>query len=245
MKHLAKALTDVFVYNGIYSKYRRKVHGKPVQHTTMHRFVGFIQNHDQVGNRATGDRLEHIVGIERAKAALGLVLTSPFIPMLFQGEEFATSSPFQYFAHHEEEEMARAVSEGRKREFAAFGWSPESIPDPESRETFLRSKLAWDERTEGAHAEMLDWCRRLIAFRHKNPSLTDGELGQTQVEFSEELRWLVMDRGSVRVILNLGNNSLKLPLDGYKLQLASGTGVEPEGETILVPPSRLAILSAN
>jgi maltooligosyltrehalose trehalohydrolase len=245
MKHLAKALTDVFVYNGIYSKYRRKVHGKPVQHTTMHRFVGFIQNHDQVGNRAIGDRLEHIVGIERAKAALGLVLTSPFIPMLFQGEEFATSSPFQYFAHHEEEEMARAVSEGRKREFAAFGWPPESIPDPESRETFLRSKLAWDERAGGTHAEMLDWCRRLIAFRHKNPSLTDGELGQTQVDFSEELQWLVMDRGSVRVILNLGNNSLKLPLDGYKLQLASGTGVEPEGETILVPPSRLAILSVN
>ena len=131
----------------------------------MHRFVGFIQNHDQVGNRATGDRLEHVIGLQRAKLALGLVMTSPFVPMLFQGEEFAASSPFQYFAHHEEPEMARAVSEGRVREFAAFGWNPEEIPNPESRETFERSKLQWDEVGEGSHAEMLTWCRRLIALR--------------------------------------------------------------------------------
>ena len=243
MKQLAKSLTDVFVYDGIYSHHRRKVHGRPVEHLSMHRFVGCIQNHDQVGNRATGDRLEHIVGIEAAKAALGLVLTAPFVPMLFQGEEFASSSPFQYFAHHEEEEMARAVSEGRKREFAAFGWSPESIPDPESRETFERSKLRWSEITEARHADVLAWCRALIAYRRNSPSLNDGGLGHLQVEFSEEGRWLVMDRGTVQVVLNLGQSELERPVGAYSLDLASNAEVRVTEESLLLPSSSLAILS--
>lgn len=243
MRDLAKALTNVFVYDGIYSVYRRKVHGCPVEQLSMHRFVSCIQNHDQVGNRATGDRLEHIVGLERAKAALGLVMTAPFVPMLFQGEEFASSSPFQYFAHHEDEEMARAVSEGRKREFAAFGWPPEMIPDPEDRETFLRSKLKWEEVSQNGHAEMLDWCRRLIAFRRGSRDLNDGEPGHLKVTFSEAQKWLTMDRGRTRVLLNLGETTAESDQCGYRLELTSGAGVEPAGEKIVVPPSRLAILS--
>ncbi|MDE1177788.1 MAG: malto-oligosyltrehalose trehalohydrolase [Edaphobacter sp.] len=245
MRQLAKSLTEVFVYDGIYSPYRRKIHGKPVEQLSMHRFVGCIQNHDQIGNRATGDRLEHIVGLERAKAALGLVLTAPFVPMLFQGEEFATSAPFQYFAHHEEEEMARAVSEGRKREFAAFGWAPESIPDPESQETFLRSKLPWQEVTEGVHAEMLAWCRKLIALRRHSPSLNEGMLGHVHVDYSDEGKWLVMNREDMRVVLNLGDQPLELPFSGYHLELASGTGVTVSDGLLQVPPSRLAILCAD
>ncbi len=243
MKQLAKSLTDVFVYDGIYSHHRRKVHGRPVEQLSMHRFVGCIQNHDQVGNRATGDRLEHIVGVEAAKAALGLVLTAPFVPMLFQGEEFASSSPFQYFAHHEEEEMALAVSEGRKREFAAFGWPPESIPDPESRETFERSKLRWSEIAEAGHADVLAWCRALIAYRRGSPSLNDGELGHLQVEFSEEGRWLVMDRGTVQVVLNLGEAGLERSVGVYSLDLASNTGVRVTGGSLFLPLASVAILS--
>ena len=132
---------------------------------SAHHFIGFIQNHDQVGNRATGDRLEQIVGFERAKVAAGLMLTAPFIPLMFQGEEFAASTPFQYFADHDDPEMARAVSEGRRREFAAFGWDPEVIPDPEKVETFERSKLKWDEAREDQHAEMMEWYRSLIRLR--------------------------------------------------------------------------------
>jgi len=112
----------------------RRVHGRPATNVSRHRFIAFIQNHDQIGNRATGDRIGEVVGRSRAKIAAALVLTSPFIPMLFQGEEWAATSPFQYFANHEDPEMARAVSEGRKHEFEAFGWKPESIPDPENRE---------------------------------------------------------------------------------------------------------------
>ncbi len=103
--NLAKSLTRVFVYDGAYSKYRMRTHGRPVEGLSAHHFVGFIQNHDQVGNRATGDRLEQIIGLDRAKVAAALVMTAPFIPLLFQGEEFAASTPFQYFADHEDEEM--------------------------------------------------------------------------------------------------------------------------------------------
>ncbi|WP_260703797.1 malto-oligosyltrehalose trehalohydrolase [Edaphobacter flagellatus] len=244
MQDLAKALTQVFVYDGRYSKYRRKVHGRSVEGLSMHRFVGFIQNHDQVGNRATGDRLEHIVGLERAKVALGVVIMAPFVPMIFQGEEFAASSPFQYFAHHEDEAMARAVSEGRKREFAAFGWAPELIPDPESRETFLRSKLNWAETDKGSHAEMLDWCRKLIAFRRQSAALNEGASGQIQVRFDEAQQWLVMERGDVSVMVNLGQMPVELSCRREdRMVLHSGDGVAMQDEMVLLPPSRLAILS--
>lgn len=244
MEDLAKALAKVFVYDGIYSRYRRKIHGKPVEQVSTQRFVVCIQNHDQIGNRATGDRLEHIAGLARAKVGLGLVMMSPFVPLIFQGEEFAASTPFQYFAHHEEEAMARAVSEGRKREFAAFGWAPELVPDPESRETFLRSKLKWDEVGDGRHAEMLEWCRSLIAFRRESPSLNDGEPGHARVSFDESGKWLVMDRGQVCVMLNLGERAVELDVrESLQLRLCSGKDVIVRNGKAVLPPSRLAILS--
>lgn len=244
MERLAKALTQVFVYDGIYSGYRRKIHGRKVEGISMHRFVGFIQNHDQVGNRATGDRLEHIVGLERAKVALGLVLTSPFVPLLFQGEEFAASTPFQYFAHHDDEAMAKAVSEGRKREFAAFGWNPEEVPDPERRETFEGSKLNWSEVGKGQHAEMLDWCRRLIALRRNSSFLSNGEPGHVKVRFDEAGRWMMMDRGVIRVALNLGDAEVVLEgFDGYSLILPSKNDIRLDSENLHLPAARLAVLS--
>ncbi|HMF53279.1 MAG TPA: malto-oligosyltrehalose trehalohydrolase, partial [Edaphobacter sp.] len=246
MERLAKALTQTFVYDGVYSGYRRRVHGRRVEGLSTHRFVGFIQNHDQVGNRATGDRLEHIVGLDRARAALGLVMTSPFIPMLFQGEEFVTSTPFQYFAHHEDKEMARSVSEGRKREFSAFGWSPDEIPDPESKETFERSKLKWSETNEGVHAEMLKWCKKLIALRRSSASLSSGESGKTSVRFDEAGKWLVMDRGRVRVMCNFGEAPVELEnIEGYRLEFQSYKDVRISGRSVLLPAARFAVLSGE
>src|SRR5580692_3885351 len=138
---LAKALTKTFVQDGTYSKYRGRNHGRPVDDLSPHQFLGYIQTHDQVGNRAIGDRVEQIVGMDRAKVAAGIVLTAPFVPLLFQGEEYAASTPFLYFADHEEE-LAKLVSAGRRREFAAFGFGEAEIADPEARETFERSKLS-------------------------------------------------------------------------------------------------------
>ena len=244
---LAKALQCVFVYDGAYSAYRERHHGRPVEGLSAHRFLGYIQNHDQVGNRAIGDRLEHIVGADRAKVAAGIVFTAPFVPMIFQGEEFAASSPFQYFADHDDPVMARSVSEGRISEFAAFGWDRSLIPDPEKPETFQRSKLNWNEIHERRHGEMLDWYRRLIHLRRTTPALNDGELRNVKVSFDEEKRWLIMDRGgeqcAVRVLCNLGENTIELPNpDSLPVGLASRAGVEASDSTVKLPPYSLAIL---
>ena len=243
MEYLAKSLSRTFVYDGAYSTYRGRSHGRPVDGLSAHRFIGFIQNHDQVGNRATGDRLEHIVGMARAKVALGIVLMAPFLPMLFQGEEYAASTPFQYFADHEDPEMAKSVSEGRKREFAAFGWDPAVVPDPEKRETFERSKLDWSEVHEGHHAEMFGWTKALIHLRRGSVSLNDGDSGHVRVRFDEEKRWLSMTRGGMLVVFNLGEDAVELPNpEDLPLRLASGDGIELMEACVRLPPDRLAVL---
>lgn len=247
-ENLAKALKQMFVYDGQHSRYRGRSHGRPIEGLSAHRFVGFIQNHDQVGNRAIGDRLEQVpaIGMARAMIAAGVVLTAPCVPMIFQGEEFAASTPFQYFAHHEEPSMARAVSEGRAREFAAFGWRRDQIPDPEKMETFQRSKLNWDEAGVGRHAVMLDWYKRLIHLRRGSPSLNDGDLGQVKVRFDEEHRWLVMQRGRVMVVCNLGDRPVVVDnSEGFRLVLCSRNGVVLQTGAATVPEETLAILSGE
>jgi maltooligosyltrehalose trehalohydrolase len=243
---LAKALTKTFVQDGTYSRYRGRSHGRPVGNISPHRFLGYIQNHDQVGNRAIGDRIEQVVGMDLAKVAAGIVLTAPFVPMIFQGEEFAASTPFQYIADHEDPEMARAVKEGRQSEFAAFGWAPEDVPDPERVETFLRSKLNWNEVHGGPHEEMLEWYRSLIKLRRRSSSLNDGTLGQTEVSFDEEKRWLVMTRGAVIVMCNFGEGVVELNLPKpFPLLLGSRPDVEIIGNRVVLPPNTLAVLSGE
>lgn len=243
---LAKSLTNNFVQDGTYSTYRRRSHGRAADNLSPHLFLGYIQNHDQVGNRAVGDRVDQTVGMERAKVAAGVVLTAPFVPMIFQGEEYAASTPFQYFADHEDPEMAKAVKAGRRGEFAAFGWAPEDIPDPEDVETFLRSKLKWNEIHEGCHEEMLTWYRSLIRLRRTSVSLNDGRPGQVNVKFDERMRWLVMERGSVAVMCNLGPGAVELENPAkFALILASRVGIEARGGKVLLPSDSLAILSGE
>jgi len=244
---LAKALTKIFVQDGTtYSVYRGRSHGRAVERLSPQQFVGFIQNHDQVGNRAIGDRVVEAVGMDRAKVAAGLVLTSPFIPMIFEGEEYAASTPFQYFADHEDPEMRRAVKEGRRGEFAAFGWNPGEIPDPENVETFERSKLKWDEVHEGRHEEMFEWYRGLIALRRRSASLNNGEPGQTKVTFDEEKRWLVLERGGVTVVCNLGGERMEFENPKHlPLVMASRVDVRAAKSAVMLPPNTLAILSTE
>jgi maltooligosyltrehalose trehalohydrolase len=240
---LAKSLEQTFVYDGTYSQYRRRVHGRPVSGLSQHRFLGYIQNHDQVGNRATGDRIAQTIGHRRAKIAAALVLTSPFIPLLFQGEEWAASAPFQYFANHEDREMARAVSEGRKSEFAAFGWNRDLIPDPESRETFERSKLDWSEAANGEHAEMRAWYRELIRLRRTSPCLNDGRAGNTRVSYVEDEHWLRVQRGSISVLCNLGESARSFPIPTQaQVLLASDRNASVEGSKLILPSDSVAIV---
>jgi maltooligosyltrehalose trehalohydrolase len=246
LAYLAKSLKETFVYDGMYSQHRNRYHGRPVGNQSQHRFVGFIQNHDQVGNRAIGDRVAQTVGPDRAKIAAALVLLGPFIPLLFQGEEWAASTPFQYFADHDDPELARLVSEGRKREFAAFGWDPANIPDPEKRETFERSKLNWDELSASNHAEMLAWYRDLIRLRRSTPSLNNGEPGNTSATFDEERKWLCMRRGSVIVACNFSEENQSVPGHSHiNLLLASRPGIYIQNQAISLPPESVAILSVD
>jgi maltooligosyltrehalose trehalohydrolase len=215
-EQLAKAIRSALVFDGIYSRHRDRLHGRPVRALPGHRFLGYSQTHDQVGNRAQGERLCHLVSAGKAKIAAALVLTSPFVPMLFQGEEFAASTPFQYFTHHEDPELGRKVSEGRRNEFKAFGWNPEDVPDPQDLETFTRSKLNWQEINEEPHASILAWYKQLIALRKSTPALTDGRLERVETSFDEELQWFVIKRGDVEVLCNLARDRQAVPISSAK-----------------------------
>lgn len=243
MEHLVKALEHVFVYDGVYSRYRQRSHGRPVEGLSAHHFICFVQNHDQVGNRAQGERMEHLVGMDAAKVALGLVLMAPFVPMLFMGEEFAASSPFLYFADHEDVEMAKLVSEGRKRDFAAFGFAEIDVPDPEDRHTFEMSKLKWSEVHEGKHAEMLEWTRALIQMRRSTYALNDGDINHMKVEFDAGKRWLTMQRGEVRTLMNIGGEMVRMEMrEGERLWLGSREDVAVTGAEIVLPAMSLAVV---
>ena len=246
LETLAKAIEDVFVFDGKYSKYRDHSHGRPVGNLSAHHFINFLQNHDQIGNRALGDRIHETIGLGRTKAALGLVLTVPMIPMLFMGEEYAASTPFLYFADHEDPEMARLVSEGRRREFADFGFDADKIPNPEDESTFHDSCLNWDEVGKGEHAEMHAYVRALIHFRRHSSSLNDGDRGHLRLSFSEDARWLRMDRNKVSVLLNLGTEPIAFKVSGnHRLAIASDREAKVVDGQATVPPDSILIASAE
>ncbi|HVA48189.1 MAG TPA: malto-oligosyltrehalose trehalohydrolase [Pirellulales bacterium] len=242
---LATALRQSFVYAGRYSAFRRRQHGQAIRGLSGHRFLGYLQNHDQSGNRARGDRSSHLMSRGRLKVGAALVLTSPFVPMLFQGEEWGTTSPFQFFTDFEEPELAQAVREGRRREFVAFGWSPEEIPDPQDPGTFENSKLKWDELNSPPHAELLDWHTKLIALRRRESCLTDGRLEEVGVDFDEQARWLVVERGGITVACNLADRRQLVPIGSHRprsLRLASEPQIEIRETGIELPPDSVAIL---
>ncbi len=243
MASLAAALERAFVHAGEYSSYRRRRHGRHDAGLSGHRFLGYSQNHDQVGNRAAGERTAALVSTARLEVAAALVLASPFVPMLFQGEEWGATTPFQYFTDHEEPDLARAVSAGRRQEFAAFGWDPEDVPDPQDPATFERSKLDWSELERDPHRQLLDWYRLLIRLRREVPDLVDGRLDRVRTTYDEEGRWLVVLRGGLTIACNLGAGVVRLPAWG-RLLAASDADVSVEEEGVLLPPDSVALLSS-
>jgi maltooligosyltrehalose trehalohydrolase len=242
---LAKALRNAWVYDGRYSKFRDRHHGRSPAGLSGHKFLGYAQTHDQVGNRATGDRSSHLMNTGRLKIAAALILTSPFVPMLFQGEEWGASTPFLYFAGHTEPELAHAVSEGRKREFEAFGWDPANIPDPQALETFMRSKLDWTELAREPHRSILQWHRDLIRLRAQMPELRDGRMDLLNVAFDEDSRWITITRGRVTVVCNLAPVAQSIPLAAdtpRTLAMASDAGITVGSGAIDLPPNSVAIM---
>ncbi|MDQ2688843.1 MAG: malto-oligosyltrehalose trehalohydrolase [Chloroflexota bacterium] len=207
------------------------------------RLIGFAQNHDQIGNRARGERLVHLVGRGRAKIAAAVLLTAPFVPLIFQGEEWAASTPFLYFSDHRDPGLAEAVRAGRRSEFAAFGWHPDEIPDPQDAATFRASVLRRDERAEPERADMLAWYRALLALRRSRPALADPRLSEVGCRHDAAAGWFVMERGDTAVALNLGPEAACLDLAG-ELLLASEPAVAREGGCLRLPPDTVAILAA-
>jgi maltooligosyltrehalose trehalohydrolase len=241
---LAKALRQAWVYDGIYSPYRRRVFGRSPAGLPGSRFVVCTQNHDQVGNRALGERSAALTSDGRLRVAAALLLTSPFVPLLFQGEEWGASTPFQYFTSHEDAELGRVVSQGRRAEFASFGWSPEGVPDPQDPATFERSKLDWAEPGKERHASLLAWYTELIALRRRVPALTDPRPIRVETACDADLGWLVIRRGQVTVAVNLGTADWSLDTGpGAGLLAASDPGVDVAGQHVVLPPDSVAIVS--
>ncbi len=203
------------------------------------------QNHDQIGNGAAGERLGALTSPVRCKIAAALLLTSPFVPLLFQGEEWAASTPFHYFTDHQDPALGRAVSEGRTNEFAYFGWRPEDVPDPQDVATFDRSRLRWAELSSEPQAEMLDWYRSLIALRRNHAGLRCGLLDDVSVEYEVEQYWLIVRRAAagLAVAINLGAEPRVLRLSGGVL-LSSPPHLETLGDGLLVlTPDSVVIVS--
>jgi maltooligosyltrehalose trehalohydrolase len=230
---LARAIERGWVYEGQRAPSRDRSHGRALGDLPRQRLLAYAQTHDQVGNRARGERLCHLVSTERAMMAAALVLLGPATPMLFQGEEWAASSPFQYFTDHPDEQLAQSVRDGRRREFAAFGWKPEDVPDPQAERTFLDSKLDWSEsgRADRDHGRVLAWHRALIALR----PLVAGAPARAELHLGQGL---VMKRGAVDVVVNLGARELIVParevlLASRTLNVAAGV-VRVPAETVAV-----------
>jgi maltooligosyltrehalose trehalohydrolase len=217
LDHLVKAFREGFVYSGQYSAYCQRRHGSPSRDVPASRFVVFSQNHDQVGNRMLSDRLSQIVSFEKLKLAASVILLSPYLPLLFMGEEYGESAPFQYFVSHSDPDLIDAVRRGRTEEFAAFEWQTHP-PDPQDETTFLRAKLNRDLRREPHHQALFQFYRELINLRRSLPALAHLDKETLEATGYEEervlfvRRWCADDEVVIVFSLNEMPVSLTVPI---------------------------------
>ena len=244
LETLAQTLTHGYFHAGTYSSFRGRRHGRPLDTATIPatRLLAYTLTHDQVGNRATGDRPSQNLTTGQLAVKAALALGSPYTAMLFMGEEWGSSSPFQFFTSHPEPELGRATAEGRKAEFAAHGWDADEIPDPQDPETFTRSKLNWAEVGEGEHARLLEVYRQLIALRHHEPDFSDPWLDHLRVEYDEDARWIILHRGSLAVVCNLGADAARVPVAGEVV--LAWDDPSADGAGTVMPGHSFAILRA-
>jgi maltooligosyltrehalose trehalohydrolase len=243
MHVLAKVFTRAFLHDGTYSTFRGREHGRPIdpRRNLGWQFVVCLQNHDQVGNRAVGDRLPEIASPDLVRVGAVLLLTAPFTPMLWMGEEWAAGTRWPFFTSHPEPELARATGEGRIAEFADHGWDTSQMIDPQDPRAYREAVLDWSEPEQTGHAAVLDLYRRLTALRAAEPDLRDPHLDRVTVDFDDPGRWLVVHRGAFRVAANLGGAEQLLPVKGGDVVLATGAA-EPSPEGLRLAPESAAIV---
>jgi maltooligosyltrehalose trehalohydrolase len=242
---LAKTLRGGFFHAATYSSFRRRRHGRPLDTAKIPatRLLAYTCTHDQVGNRAIGDRPSRNLSPGQLAVKAALVLGSPYTAMLFMGEEWGASTPFQFFSSHPEPELARSTAEGRKAEFAEHGWDAEEIPDPQDPATFARSKLDWAEADAGQHTRLLRTYRELIALRRNEFDLADPWLGDLMVDYDEDQCWIVMRRGRLTIACNLGTETVRIPATGEVLLAWDSPSVGDN--TTELPAHSFVVLAAD
>jgi maltooligosyltrehalose trehalohydrolase len=193
LSDLATSIREGFVYDGKYSRYRRRRHGSSSKRRPGEQFVVCIQNHDQVANTSKGRRLSSLVSLEQQKLATALLLCSPFLPLLFMGQEYGETAPFLFFTSFQDANLVEAVREGRRKEFAAY-YADTDFPDPQAEATFQESKLDWARLSQPPFTEVLSLYRSLLSLRRRHSCLNNCRKDLTEVAFDEKAKWLVMLR---------------------------------------------------
>lgn len=236
LSQVAYALERSYVFDGAFQSSRGRTHGRYAGDLPPSRFLGYIQNHDQVGNRARGERIAHLAGERAQRVAAAVYLLAPFVPMIFQGEEWAAGAPFLYFTDHQDPGLGEAVREGRRREFS---FQSTDVPDPQAPETATASVLDWSERTHGAHAEMRAWYQALITLRRAYPELTTPGRSTMAVHCSEAEGLLTMRRGRIALLCNVSDSERQVKTGGPapRLLLASDDTVAASAEEELRLPA--------
>jgi maltooligosyltrehalose trehalohydrolase len=245
---LARTFRGAFFHDGRWSSFRKRSHGRRVDTATLPgwKFLAYLQNHDQVGNRATGDRLSATLSPGLLACGAAMVLGSPYTPMIFMGEEWGAATPFQFFSHMPDAALRDAIREGRCAEFAEHGWDDAEVPDPNAEQTFLRSKLDWSEPGTEPHAALLRLYQDLIALRRARPELSDPRLDRLAVTVDERNRTVVLHRGALRVVVNLGPAATAVALDApvTEVLLASGAATTaPQG--VALPGESFAVVALD
>ncbi len=242
---LKKVCEQGFFHDGTWSSFRGREHGVPIDTRAVPtwRLVVCAQNHDQVGNRARGDRTTEKLDVDQLCASALMVLASPFTPMLFMGEEWGASTPFQFFTSHPEPELAEATAKGRITEFAQMGWDPDEVPDPQEPETFLRSKLDWSEARSDQHAQVLAAYRQLASLRRSHPDLTDPSFAHVSCTADEETRVFTMTRGDLRVVVNFGAEQQEVDAPYDEVLFETPAGVTLADGRLTLPPHAACLLA--
>jgi maltooligosyltrehalose trehalohydrolase len=242
---LQTVYTEAFFHAGTYSSFRGRTHGRPVDTSRVpgSAFVASLQTHDQVGNRAVGDRLVALLPPGHLAAGAALLLLGPFVPMLFMGEEWAASTPWQFFSSFPDPALATAVTQGRRAEFAEHGW-PDTVPDPQDPATLRRSRLDWTEVDRVEHRRMLDWYRTLIGLRHEHPELREPRLDHVRLDADSE--HALMSRGTFRILVNLASDPWAAELDATARRIAAfgvpGDALADDARRIRLPSQSVAVL---
>lgn len=244
---LAKVETGAFFHDGSYSSFRGRNHGKPVdrERTPGWRFVVCLQNHDQVGNRAVGDRLPELTSPALLRVGAMLLLTSPFTPMLWMGEEWAAGTRWPFFTSHPQADLGKAVSEGRIAEFADHGWDTETMIDPQDPAAYREAVLDWSEPAKPGHAELLELYRQLIRLRRIEPDLADPRLDRVAVHFDEQRRWVVIERGAFRVVANLAAQPQTIEVSGEIVLATDETSAKVDDRGLELGRESAAIVRAG